>query len=67
MLKFIILDDDAIHNLNTKKRLNFVFEKYEIEASIELNTTKTCDVIEYCKKNNSENNVYLLDVDIIVA
>ena len=64
MLNFIILDDDAIHNSSTNKRLKFVFKKYEIEASIELNTTKTGDVIEYCSKNNTRNNVYLLDVNV---
>ena len=64
MLNFIILDDDPIHNSSTNKRLKFIFKKYEIEASIDLDTTKTGDVMEYCKKNNTRNNVYLLDVNV---
>jgi two-component system, LytTR family, response regulator AgrA len=64
MLYFTILDDDATHNLNTNKRLKLIFRKYEIDATIALNTTKTSEVIEYCTNNNSRNNVYLLDVDV---
>lgn len=64
MLHFIILDDDATHNLNTKKRLEQMFEMNDLEASIALNTTRPSEVIEYCSKNSSRNNVYLLDVDV---
>ncbi len=64
MLNFIILDDDATHNLNTKKRLEQMFVKYDREASIALSTTRPSEVIEYCSRNSSRNNVYLLDVDV---
>lgn len=64
MLNFTILDDDAIHNINTNKRLQFIFTKYSMEASVALNTTNSSEVIEYCAKNNTKNNVYLLDVDV---
>lgn len=64
MLHFVILDDDAMHNRNTYKRLQSIFLKYDMEASVSLNTTQAGEVIEYCSKNNARNNVYLLDVDI---
>lgn len=64
MLHFVILDDNATHNMNTKKRLQLIFKKREISASIALNTTKPDEVIEYCSRNNTRNNVYLLDVNI---
>ena len=64
MLNFIILDDDATHNINTNKRLQLVFKKYAMEASIALQTTKPDDVVEYSLSNNTENNVYLLDVNV---
>jgi two-component system, LytTR family, response regulator AgrA len=64
MLHFTILDDDFTHNMNTYNRLKLIFEKYEIEATIALNTTDATDVIEYCTRNNTNVNVYLLDVDV---
>lgn len=64
MLHFIILDDDALHNKNSCKRLLTIFKKYDIEASISLNTTNPREVIDYCSKNQMRNNVYLLDVDV---
>lgn len=64
MLCFVILDDDDLHNTNTKKRLEAIFEKEQLEACIALNTTKPDEVIEYCSKNNQRNNVYLLDVNV---
>jgi two-component system, LytTR family, response regulator AgrA len=64
MLNFIILDDDVVHNKNTYKRLQSIFKKNNLEASISLDTTKPSEVIEYCSRYNSRNNVYLLDVDV---
>jgi len=64
MLNFIILDDDATHNINTNKRLQLIFEKYDIEAQITLQTTKPDEVIKYYLSNNIPNNVYLLDVNV---
>lgn len=64
MLHFVILDDDATHNITTYKRLEIIFRKHELNASIALNTTKPGEVIEYCSKNNTRNNVYLLDVNM---
>lgn len=64
MLYFIILDDDVRHNKSTEKRLEAIFEKYNIEAEISLSTTKANDVIEYSSKNKLRNNVYILDVDV---
>jgi two-component system, LytTR family, response regulator AgrA len=64
MLHFVILDDDAIHNVNTIKRLELIFRKCELEASIALNSTKPSEILEYCSKNNARNNVYLLDVNV---
>jgi len=64
MHQFIILDDDTIHNNNTKKRLEAIFIKYGFQASIAVNTADPNEVIEYCLKNNTQNNIYLLDVNI---
>ena len=64
MHHFIILDDDTIHNNNTRRRLELLFIKNEFQATITLNTTNPSDVIEYCLKNNTQNNVYLLDVNV---
>ena len=64
MHHFIILDDDINHNNNTKKRLELIFEKYDFKGSIALNTTDPNEVIGYCTKNNTQNNVYLLDVNV---
>lgn len=64
MLDFVILDDDATHNVNTNKRLQLIFEKYAMEAYIALETTKPEEVREYALSNNTPNNVYLLDVNI---
>jgi len=64
MHHFIILDDDTNHNNNTKKRLELIFIKYAFKASIAINTTDPNEVIEYCLKNNTQNNVYLLDVNV---
>lgn len=64
MLNFIILDDDDSHNSNTNKRLQLIFKKYSIEASIALETTKPAEVLEYSLRNGSKNNIYLLDVNI---
>ncbi|MHB8062876.1 MAG: LytR/AlgR family response regulator transcription factor [Ruminiclostridium sp.] len=64
MLHFVILDDDATHNINTNKRLQLIFKKHELEASIALNTTDPMQVIEYCSRNNTRNNVYLLDINV---
>ena len=64
MLHFIILDDDARHNINTDRRLRLIFERHGIEAAVSLNTTTPADVIGYCSRNSARDNVYLLDVDI---
>lgn len=64
MLNFIILDDDSTHNINTNKRLQGIFKKYSIEASVELQTTLPADVISYASRNTTGNNVYLLDVNV---
>lgn len=64
MLNFIILDDDATHNINTNKRLQLILKKYDMEASIALQTTKPDEVVEYSLSNNTKNNVYLLDVNV---
>ena len=64
MLNFIILDDDALHNVNTNKRLQLIFQKYEIKAQIVLETTSPKKVMEYSLSNNTTNNVYLLDVNV---
>lgn len=64
MLNFIILDDDALHNVNTNKRLQLIFKKYEIEGKITLQTTKPDEVMEYSLGDNTLNNVYLLDVNV---
>jgi len=64
MHHFIILDDDVTHNTNTIKRLDLIFNKHNFEATIALNTTDPNEVLEYCFKNNSRSNVYLLDVNV---
>jgi two-component system response regulator AgrA len=64
MLHFVILDDDAVHNISTSKKIESIFKEYNIEATIALSTTKPKEVIEYCLNNTNLNNVYLLDVDI---
>jgi two-component system response regulator AgrA len=64
MLYFNILDDDTTLNINTSKRLELIFKKYDLLASISVNTTKYSDIISYCSTHNTRNNVYLLDVDI---
>lgn len=64
MLHFVILDDDAVHNTNTCKRLELIFKKNNLDACIALNTTKPSEVIDYCSKNSSRYNVYLLDVNV---
>lgn len=64
MLHFVILDDDATHNINTNKRLELIFRKHGLDATIALKTTLPGEVIEYCSKFNSRNNVYLMDVNM---
>jgi len=44
--------------------LELIFIKYAFKASIAINTTDPNEVIEYCLKNNTQNNVYLLDVNV---
>lgn len=64
MLHIVVLDDDVRHNMNTNKRLELIFKKYDLEAYIELSTTNSSEVIEYSSRHNKRNNVYLLDVDV---
>jgi two-component system response regulator AgrA len=64
MLYFIVLDDDLAHNTNTVKRLQGIFNDYDMEAQIALKATRPEEVVEYSSKNKTENNVYLLDVNV---
>lgn len=64
MLNFIILDDDGEHNINTFKRLEAIFKRNDMEAKIALQATKPEEVVEYSSDNKTENNVYLLDVNV---
>ena len=58
MLNFIILDDDATHNINTSKRLQLIFKKYDMEANIVLQTTKPDEVMEYSLSNNITHKTF---------
>lgn len=64
MLNFVILDDDATHNINTNKRLELIFKKHQLQANIALNTTEPNEVLGYCSRNTTRKNVYLLDVNV---
>ncbi|MEA4925518.1 MAG: LytTR family DNA-binding domain-containing protein [Syntrophomonadaceae bacterium] len=63
MLNYVLMDDDIKHNLNMKKRLDFIFAKHGIEAATRLIATKPADVLQYSMENLNEDNVYFLDVD----
>ena len=63
MLNFILMDDDAKHNENMKKRLDHIFDKHGIEAVTRLVSTDASQVMEYSKENLGADNVYFLDVD----
>lgn len=64
MFFFVILDDDTLCNINMNKSLEKIFNKYEMDSVVALNATEPREVIEYCSRNSSRNNIYLLDVDI---
>ncbi len=64
MFNFIILDDDAVHNVNTSMRLDLIIKENSIDAKIALCTTNPDDVIAYSLKNNKQSNIYMLDVDV---
>jgi len=63
MLNYIIMDDDIKHNLNMKKRLDYIFDKHRIEAVTKLLATEPSDVLKYSIENIDKDNVYFLDVD----
>jgi Response regulator of the LytR/AlgR family len=64
MLNFIIMDDEQKHNVNMKRRLDYIFEKHCIDAVTRLTASDPSQVLEYSMENVDSDNVYFLDVDL---